>query len=457
MNIGEIASIVNGDIQEIPPDTLIDSIAIDSRNVGKGSLFFALKGEKTDGHNFIHQAMENGAVGTVMHKKLPFPGILVEDTTKALFELASGIRGRYPIPLIGVAGSSGKTTTKEFIYLVLKERYRVIKSEGNQNTEFSLPLMVFKTPNFEIAIAELGMRKPGDMRLLAMITRPDVVVFTHLDREHLEFFNSFDDVIREELSIIDEIEGLQVIYNKDDEHLKGLKGLSYGILSDADIKGFDIKLRKEGTAFKVGYPNGDIFDVYINAFGRHIVEDALSALAIGWLFNIPSELAIKGIEEFKPLWGRMEPIRLSNGTLIIFDGYNANPLSMKMAIDTVESLDYSSRLYILGDMLELGEETEEAHRTLGKLLKDVKGDIILIGRATYITHKLLEDRSLYFEDIESATSYIRAVIPNYDLVLIKGSRGMRLERLLEVIETDKEVDYGGIRQVKQNIEHGNKI
>lgn len=447
MKLSEIREIIRGKIQNISPETSIDSIGIDSRAVSKGSLFFALKGEKNDGHNFIPQAMENGAIGAVMNRRLPFPGILVEDTTCALFELASGIRERYPIPLIGVAGSSGKTTTKEFIYLVLKERYRVIKSEGNQNTEFSLPIMVFKTPNFEMAIAELGMRKPGDMKLLARITRPNILVFTHLDKEHLEFFSSFEDVIREELSIIDEIEDLRVIYNKDDENLKNLKGLSYGILSDADIKGFDIKLKKEGTTFKVRYPNGDILEVCINAFGRHIVEDALSALAVGWHLRIPSELALKGIEEFTPLWGRMEPIRLSNGTLIIFDGYNANPLSMKMAIETVESLDYKRRLYILGDMLELGNETESAHRSLGELLKDISGDIVLIGEAVNTTYKVIGDRSTYFENLELSLPYIKDIIHTYDVVLIKGSRGMKLERILEVINIYR---YGkrGINETK---------
>jgi UDP-N-acetylmuramyl pentapeptide synthase len=277
------------------------------------------------------------------------------------------------------------------------------------------------------------MRKPGDMKLLSMITRPDVVVFTHLDVEHLEFFDSFEDVIREELSIIDEIEGLKIIYNKDDKYLKDLDGLTYGILSEADIKGFDIKITREGTDFKVMYPDGDIFDVHLNAFGRHIVEDALSALAVGWLFSIPSEVAIRGIERFTPLWGRMEPIKLDNGTLVIFDGYNANPLSMRMAIQTVASLEYRKRLFILGDMLELGKETESAHRSLGELLKGIDGDIVLIGKAIHTTHSILRDRSVYFENLESGIPYIKGILGNYDLVLIKGSRGMKLEHLIEAL------------------------
>lgn len=434
MRIKEIAEIIRGEIKDISPEADVESIAIDSRNVANKSLFFALKGEKNDGHNFISNAIENGAIGSVMHKRLSFPGILVKDTTQALFELASGIRERYPISLIGVAGSSGKTTTKELIYLVLKERYKVLKSEGNQNTEFSLPIMVFKTPKFDVAIAELGMRKPGDMNLLARITKPNTVVFTHLDKEHLEFFNSFEEVVKEELSIIDEIEDLKVVYNKDDENLKDLKGISYGILSDADIKGFDINITKEGTRFKVRYPNGDIFEIKLNVFGKHIVEDALSALAIGWLYDIPSEIAIKAIEGFTPLWGRMEPIKLNNGTLIIFDGYNANPLSMKMAIETMKDLEYNIRLFILGDMLELGIETESSHRELGEILKDVEGDIVLIGKSINITHKVLNNRSIYFEDLEKALQYIKDIIPNYDIVLIKGSRGMKLERVLEVLD-----------------------
>ncbi|MBC7320508.1 UDP-N-acetylmuramoyl-tripeptide--D-alanyl-D-alanine ligase [bacterium] len=437
MKIKEIAGIIGGEIQGIDPDSLVDSIVIDSRSATKGSLFFALKGEKNDGHSFIPQAIENGSIGAVMHKRLPFPGIFVEDTTQALFELASGIRERYPIPLIGVAGSSGKTTTKELIYLVLKEKYRVIRSEGNQNTEFSLPIMVFKTPRFDIAIAELGMRKPKDMKLLTKITRPNIVVFTHLDKEHLEFFPSFNDVIREELSIIDEIKDLKVVYNRDDENLKGLKGLSYGIASDADIRGFNINVTKEGTTFKVRYPNGNVFDVKISAFGKHIVEDALSALAVSWLFKIPSETAIKGIEEFTPLWGRMEPISLKNGTLIIFDGYNANPLSMRMAIDTIKDLDYGKRLFILADMLELGSETESSHRELGELLKNVEGDIVLIGEAIITTHKVLGNRSSYFENLEKALPHIKDIIHNYDVVLIKGSRGTKLERILEVLDIYK--------------------
>lgn len=434
MKIKEIAEIIRGKIQDISLEADVESIAIDSRNAANNSLFFALKGEKNDGHDFISQAIENGAIGAVMHKRLSFPGILVEDTTQALFELASGIRERYPIPLIGVAGSSGKTTTKELIYLVLREKYKALRSEGNQNTEFSLPIMVFKTPKFDIAIAELGMRKPGDMKLLARITKPNVLVFTHLDKEHLEFFSSFEEVVREELSIIEEIEDLKVVYNKDDENLKDLKGISYGILSDSDIKGFDIDVTKEGTIFKVRYPNRDIFEIKLNAFGKHIVEDALSALAVGWLYSIPSEIAVGAIEGFTPLWGRMEPIKLNSGVLIIFDGYNANPLSMRMAIETIKDLDYNRRLFILGDMLELGIETESSHRELGEILKDIEGDIVLIGKSMSITHNVLSNRSIYFENLELALSYIKDIIPNYDIVLIKGSRGMNLERVLEVLD-----------------------
>lgn len=434
MNIREVAELTDGEIQGLSPDTYVSSIGIDSRMIDRGSLFFALKGENNDGHNFIRDAINNGAIGAVMHNRLTYPGIIVTDTTEALFNLSSGIRERFPIPLIGVAGSSGKTTSKELIYLVLKEKFQTIRSEGNQNTQFSLPIMVFKTPRFEIAIAELGMRKPGDMNLLARITRPNAVVFTHLDKEHLEFFNSFEDVVREELSIIEEIKGLKVIFNKDDENLKDLTGVSYGIESDSDIRGFYLRIHNEGTSFKVMYPDGDVFDVNLKAFGRHIVEDALSALAVGWVYDVPKELAIKGVEDFVPIWGRMQPIRLANGTLIIFDGYNANPLSMKRALETAVSLDFDKKLYILADMLELGSDTESSHRDLGYILKSINGYIILIGKYMAITKDVLGERAVYFKDLDSALLYIKESIYRYDMVLIKGSRGMRLERILEVVE-----------------------
>lgn len=434
MNIREVAELTDGEIQGLSPDTYVSSIGIDSRMIDRGSLFFALKGENNDGHNFIRDAINNGAIGAVMHNRLTYPGIIVTDTTEALFNLSSGIRERFPIPLIGVAGSSGKTTSKELIYLVLKEKFQTIRSEGNQNTQFSLPIMVFKTPRFEIAIAELGMRKPGDMNLLARITRPNAVVFTHLDKEHLEFFNSFEDVVREELSIIEEIKGLKVIFNKDDENLKDLTGVSYGIESDSDIRGFYLRIHNEGTSFKVMYPDGETFDISLKAFGRHIVEDALSALAVGWVYDVPKELAIKGVEDFVPIWGRMQPIRLANGTLIIFDGYNANPLSMKRALETAVSLDFDKKLYILADMLELGSDTESSHRDLGYILKSINGYIILIGKYMAITKDVLGERAVYFKDLDSALLYIKESIYRYDMVLIKGSRGMRLERILEVVE-----------------------
>jgi len=434
MKVKEIASLINGEVQGLPPETYIVSIGTDSRMVDRGGLFFALKGENNDGHNFIRQAINNGAIGAVMHNRLPYPGIIVKDTTDALFNLSSGIRERYPIPLIGVAGSSGKTTSKELIYLVLGRKFRVIRSEGNQNTQFSLPIMVFKTPRCEIAVAELGIRKPGDMNLLARITRPTTVVFTHLDREHMEFFGSFEDVIREELSIIEEIDGLKVIYNRDDENLKNLNGTSYGIESDSDIRGFSIKVHSEGTSFRVMYPDGEVFEVNIRAFGRHMVEDALAALAAGWVYGIPGEPAIKALESFIPIWGRMEPVKLSNGTLVIFDGYNANPLSMKRALETVSSLDFNRKLYILADMLELGSETEAAHRDLGYMLKYADGDIILIGESMAITHQILGERSIHFKDLALALSYIKENIYKYDMVLIKGSRGMKLEGIMEAVQ-----------------------
>ncbi|MGC9063999.1 MAG: UDP-N-acetylmuramoyl-tripeptide--D-alanyl-D-alanine ligase, partial [bacterium] len=292
MKLLDISDILEGKLKELSPDTAIDDIAIDSRVITGGELFFALRGEQNDGHNFIPQALEKGAIGAVMDRDLPFPGMIVKDTTASLFRLSREIRRLYPIPLIGVAGSSGKTTTKELIALVLEKDYKVIKSEGNQNTQFSLPLMIFKTPLFNIAIAELGVRKPGDMKLLSDITVPNIVVFTHIDKEHLEFFPSFEYVIKEELSIINE--SISVVYNRDDPFLKGLNGLSYGIKNSADIIGFDIEIQNEGTHFKVLFPDGISHKVFLRAWGVHIVEDALASLAVSWLFKIKPESAIEG-------------------------------------------------------------------------------------------------------------------------------------------------------------------
>jgi len=435
MKLFEISNILNGRIKELSPSICISDIAIDSRNIKRGELFFALKGEKDDGHNFIPQALEKGAIGAVMDRELPYPGILVEDTTKSLFRLSSRIRELYPTPLIGVAGSSGKTTTKELITLALDRNYKVIKSQGNQNTQFSLPIMVFKTPPFDIAVAELGMRKPGDMKLLAQVVRPNIIVFTHLDKEHLEFFLSFQGVIREELSILEEVDS-DVIYNNDDPFLVSLKGISYGIENEADIRGFNIKISDEGTYFNVLFPDGMSYKVFLRVWGVHIVEDAIASLAVSWLLKVKPELAIEGIERFSPLWGRMETLRLKSGGVLIFDGYNANPLSMKKAIETVENLSYKKRLYILGDMLELGVETESCHRKLGKVLKNVRGDIVLIGKFMEMTSDELKGRARYFREIDESLDYIKGIILDYDVILIKASRGMRLERIVEEIKRE---------------------
>ncbi|MGB9682641.1 MAG: UDP-N-acetylmuramoyl-tripeptide--D-alanyl-D-alanine ligase [bacterium] len=432
MKLLDISDILEGKLKELSPDTAIDDIAIDSRVITGGELFFALRGEQNDGHNFIPQALEKGAIGAVMDRDLPFPGMIVKDTTASLFRLSREIRRLYPIPLIGVAGSSGKTTTKELIALVLEKDYKVIKSEGNQNTQFSLPLMIFKTPLFNIAIAELGVRKPGDMKLLSDITVPNIVVFTHIDKEHLEFFPSFEYVIKEELSIINE--SISVVYNRDDPFLKGLNGLSYGIKNSADIIGFDIEIQNEGTHFKVLFPDGISHKVFLRAWGVHIVEDALASLAVSWLFKIKPESAIEGIERFSPLWGRMETLRLKSGGILIFDGYNANPLSMKRAIETVESLPYKRRLYIIGDMLELGSETESSHRELGKILKNVQGDIVLIGNFIKIVSEELKEKAVYFTSIDKSLDYIKKIISNYDVILVKASRGMKLERIVKEID-----------------------
>jgi UDP-N-acetylmuramoyl-tripeptide--D-alanyl-D-alanine ligase len=431
MKLLEISNILEGELKYLSPDILIDEIAIDSRVIKGGELFFALKGEKSDGHNFIPQALEKGAVGAVMDRDLPYPGVLVRDTTDSLFKLSGEIRRCYPIPLVGVAGSSGKTTTKELTALALGKVYKVIKSEGNQNTQFSLPLMIFKTSSFDVAIAELGMRKPGDMKLLSYITRPNIVVFTRIDKEHLEFFPSFEDTVKEELSIVKE--DLDIVYNRDDPFLADLKGLSYGIEGEADIRGFDIKISDEGTSFRVLFPNDVSYEVFLKALGIHIVEDALASLAVGWLLNVKPEQAIEGIERFSPLWGRMETLRLKGGGILIFDGYNANPLSMRRAIETVEDLSYRRRLYILGDMLELGGETESSHRELGKRLKNVQGDIVLIGKSMEIAYDELKGRAVYFKEIDDSLDYIKKIISDYDIILVKASRGMGLERIVEEI------------------------
>jgi UDP-N-acetylmuramoyl-tripeptide--D-alanyl-D-alanine ligase len=455
IHAGTISGWINGKLIG-NPNASIEKVGTDTRTLEKGSLFIAIRGQNFDGHQFIDQAFEKGALAVISDIELrPPPGravIVVKDTVKALGELAKSYLQLFNIPVIGITGSVGKTTIKDMIAQILATEYNVHKSVGNYNNHIGLPLSVLKlTREHTVAVFEMGMSGLGEIEYLSEIIKPDIGVISNIGISHIEKLGSRQNILRAKLEICKGMKkNGKLILNGDDELLSGLNGLLsmpvtyYGINENALLHAFGIEsMGEDGVRFTVKLRNDDV-QIVIRVPGIHNVSNALAAIACGLELGVSSENIKKGLANYSQEKMRLNIVQY-NDVKVINDAYNSAPASAQAALEVLHELAGNGRtIAVLGDMLELGEYAVEAHRQVGEFAaKQGIKYLIAIGDIAreYIYGALKKGMDIkntrYFKSGEDAAAYLKELIRPHDHVLFKGSRGMKLDKVIDTVFNKK--------------------
>ena len=430
-------------------DAVATAYSIDSRTLQSGELFFAVKGEKMDGHDFVAQAIENGAIAAVVsrRKAAQFPStvplIVVEDTLVALQTLATAVRRLWGKPLVGVTGSAGKTTTKEAIAHVLATRLRVHKSEGNFNNHFGLPLMLLKLqPEHDIAVIEMGMSHAGEIAALAKIAQPETGVVTNVAPVHLEFFNSIADIARAKYELIQALPATgTAVLNADDEYVsqfgRDFKGkvVQYGVGLTANVRAGNVAARGEqGSTFDV-MVGGQRERAMLPLVGAHNVLNALAAVAVALDHGFTLSAAVATLATLTAADKRGQVVRVGNIT-VINDCYNSNPKALAVMVDALASMPAQRRIVVAGEMLELGPLGAEMHRESGKHMAGAKIDLVIgvrgLAQQMVAGASAIGTEALFVASPEEAGEWLRENTRDGDVVLLKASRGVKLEKAMDV-------------------------
>ena len=447
--INEIIEATKGTLVQGPGRGRVASVCIDSRIAKKGELFIAIKGDVFDGHDFIDGVVARGVRVLVVHKpvKVKEPQvsvILVKDTVRALGDIARFHRMRFKIPVIALTGSAGKTTTKEMIAAVLGRKYKVLKNEGTQNNHIGVPLTLLKIKvSHRIVVLECGTNQPGDIAWLADVVRPGFAVFTNIGESHLERLKTIQGVFNEKWILTSHMGPEDtLIVNADDTFLSRqinkksiFKIKSFALKAKADWTARDIRIKSgRYLNFKVGRKI-----VELNSCGVNNVYNALAAFGCGVLFKVPIQDIVQALKNFEFPQGRGQIVRLGQGWLVN-DTYNANPVSMRSALQTLQALETDfKRIFVAADMLELGRQSRALHQALGRGIAATKIDILITtGRLAGLmaAQAKLKNKNMQVfacRDVESAQKCLAKVFHNGDAVLIKGSRRMKMEQVAEFL------------------------
>ncbi|MBR2742667.1 MAG: UDP-N-acetylmuramoyl-tripeptide--D-alanyl-D-alanine ligase [Clostridia bacterium] len=423
-------------------------VETDSRKVSPGALFIALKGERADGHDYIGKAFEAGAYIVLSERETEVPEgralILVNNTRLALGDIARWYRTTLDMKVVGITGSVGKTSTKEFVYAVLSEKYKCYKTKLNFNNDLGLPLTVLSIePDCECAVLEMGMNHFGEIDYLTKIARPDIAVITNIGVAHIEHLGSRENILKAKLEILSGLaEGGTVVINGDEPllwnarggALSGYKTYTYGVKNkDVDLFADGVRRLEDGMAFST---DGLLkTDVKILAPGAHNVQNALCAMCVGHALGLSADEIKRGLLRYEQIEKRLNFIK-SGGVVLIDDTYNANPDSMRAAIKVLESSEGGRKIAVLGDMLELGSYSKEAHEILGADLCEAGVDAVFLkGENTKYTLSRVSGKikdAFFFESDEALTESLKKYAKPDDVILIKGSHGMKMENILRL-------------------------
>jgi len=446
MKYSELAKILNGKL--FGNDGEFNSISIDSRAIKKGDCFIAIKGEVFDGHDFIADVANINAAVVVLDRDVDtgIPVIKVKDTRQALKDIASFYRENAHIPVAAITGSCGKTTTRALLENILKQKGDVLASKKSFNNDIGLPLTLIQLkPTHDFLVLEIGTNHPGEIANLTTIAKPTVSVITMVAPVHVEHFGSVDAIAREKGDIYAGLSGDGIaVINADDPFADAWKKtakshhvITFGCAKKSDVMARDIKIALNGkTTFTLVLPN-ESTEIHLPLLGEHNVMNALAAVAVAYALEIPIDAIKKGLETVQPEYGRLVEKKGFAGAIIIDDSYNANPASVKAAINLITHRSPNTIL-VLGDMKELGEHAAEMHADVGTFAKS-RGlkKLFCYGTMTAETVKAFGKNAQHFDDYETLIQSLKPHLSPEVLVLVKGSRSMKMETVVDAItDTD---------------------
>lgn len=450
LNLNEIAEKTGGEILQGLPSVVFRTFNFDSRRSQPGELFFALVAQR-DGHAYIPDAAQKGAAGAVVSRRITPPNpnialIQVRDTLAALQNLAESVIAAHPVKVVGITGSIGKTTTKEFAATLLDQNFEVLKSEGNYNNHIGLPLSILKLQQKdEVTVLEMGMSTAGEITRLTQIAPPDIAVITNIHPVHLEFLNTVEEIALAKKEIL---EGMKpngtAVLNGDDPAVRNIakdwegKKLLFGLSEGCDIRAENIqRTGYRGISFNLiyGKKRGTTTIPFVY---KSFLSNYLAASAVAFALSTPLASVLAQTHALNPFPMRGEILRLSNGVVLIDDSYNSNPVALESALKDLSELEAKRKVAVLGDMLELGEAQASYHREAGKQVCQNAWDLLItIGP---LSHHMAEGarragmnngQIASFENSEEAANHVATLLEPGDLVLVKGSRGIRTEKVVE--------------------------
>jgi UDP-N-acetylmuramoyl-tripeptide--D-alanyl-D-alanine ligase len=431
---------------------MVDSFSIDTRTLKPGDVYFALVGVNHDAHRFVPEAIRRGAKAVVISRGRAgdFPGeaavLRVADTTRALQDLACWVRHQQEVKVLGITGSSGKTTTKEMTAAILEDTMPTLKSTGNLNNTYGLPLCLLGLAStHRAAVLEMGMSYPGEMTILAAIADPDVGVLINVHPVHLEHFPSVSAIADAKGELFAGMRNEAVaVYNADDSECTRValpfpgRKIGFGFGESAQVRGVDLRPTESGgTAFGITL-DGERLPVETHFPGRHHVANALAAAAGSWACGVPGEAIQSGLSRVRPLPMRGAMLRFPGDIRVLDETYNSNPKAMERTLETLSAIPARRKLVVSGDMLELGPASVEAHRLLGEQVAGAGAVLFAaVGPLSRLAAESAKTAGMkgvrHFEDSSTAAEFLVPALVAGDLVLVKGSRAMEMERIVDAI------------------------
>ncbi len=429
-------------------EKLLDNFSKDTRTLKERDIYIGIKGEKFEGSNLYKEALEKGAKGCILNnieldleylKKYSDRFVITcDDTIKCIQALASYKRDLYDIPVIGITGSVGKTSTKDMIASVLSKKYNVLKTEGNYNNHIGVPLTILRLKDENLLVVEMGMNNLGEISVLSKIAKPTVGVITNVGTAHIGNLGSRENILKAKMEICDGMENGKLIINNDNDLLHkyylehGNNIITYGIINDSNYMASNIDYKKNNSEFN-SVLNGTSHRFKVNVPGEAFIYNSLSAISVGSLFNMDYKDIYDGISNFNLTKERMD-IESINGVTIINDCYNANLDSMKNAINYLGT--YKERkVAIIGDMLELGEYSKDLHKEVGKCLKDNNIDIVItVGDNSKVISEVYNKEIYNYDNNKEVMNKIKSIIKKNDVILIKASNSMNFIEIYSYIK-----------------------
>ncbi len=460
LTVQEIIKATNAELITGNTQFICKNFSRDTRIIQKGDTYIAIKGENFDGNLFWREALEKGADCVIVSKieyteqdKEKFKNktiIKVQDTLKSLYEIATLKRSFYKIPVIAITGSVGKTSTKDIIANVVSQKYKTLKTIGNNNNNIGLPFTILKLQDEEVMVLEMGMNHFGEISLLSNIAKPSICVITNIGTSHIGNLGSRENILKAKLEILEGAQNPTIIINNDNDLLhkwyeknKNEKNIiTYGIKEKSDLNAKEIILNQEGSNFKCKIQE-KYENVKVPIGGEHFVLNALCAITVGKKLNIETEKILKGIEKFELTKKRMEITETTNGIKIINDAYNASLESIKASLKYLSNLEGNRKIAVLGDILELGQYAEKLHKQVGEEIYKSQIDLLICRgeNAKYIVEEaeklgMPKEKIYYLNNNDEVINKIKEIAKPKDIILLKASNGMKFFDIAEKLKTE---------------------